>query len=192
MKNLMNSLGITDDINDTKVVADGVNDSSSDINILGKINYNEFSSFVQQIYMNCKRFGIKPDMIFSWIIDLFSWHSPSNNSSSSLNDKQEKVGREDNRKPWAFNIQTPASFLGETESRLNPNLDNTIINSDSIVTINNITSDLNTKQNGVGGSLVHQILFISQISNYISKKKKKSIELENYKKEFEKNIKIKE
>jgi hypothetical protein len=58
MYQIMNSLGITDDINDMKVVADGVNGSSSDINILGKINYNEFSSFVQQIYMNCKRFGI--------------------------------------------------------------------------------------------------------------------------------------
>jgi hypothetical protein len=145
--------------------------------------------------MNCKNYGIKPDIIFSWIKDLFFYHYPSNNSGSSFINKQKfEVGKEDNRKPRAFNIKTPASFLGETESRPHSNLDNTIINSDSDAeeTINNITSDLNTKQNGVGGSLVHQILFISQISNYISKKKKKSIELENYKKEFEKNIKIKE
>jgi hypothetical protein len=113
-------------------------------------------------------------MIFSWIIDLFSWHSPSNNSSSSLNDKQEKVGREDNRKPGAFDIKTPAPFLGETESRPNSNLDNTIINSDSEETINNITSDLNTKQNGGGGSLDHQVLFIPQIS-LISLKQKKIV-----------------
>ncbi len=48
MKNLMNSLGITDDFNEdygTKV-ADGVGGSSSNINILGRIRYNEFSTFV--------------------------------------------------------------------------------------------------------------------------------------------------
>ncbi len=80
--------------------------------------------------MNCKNYGIKPDIIFSWINDLFSWYSPSNNSSSSFNDKQKiEVRREEDKKPEAFNIKTPASFLGETESRPNSNLDNTIINS---------------------------------------------------------------
>ncbi len=128
--------------------------------------------------MNCKNSGIKPDIIFSWINDLFSGYSPSNNSSSSFNDKQKSEVGEEDKKPEAFNIKTPASFLGETESRPNSNLDNTIINSYSDVTINHITSDLNPKQNG-SGSLAHQVLFISQISNYITQKKKGCIELEN-------------
>jgi hypothetical protein len=54
MKNLMNSLGIIDDMNedyDTKV-ADGVGSSSSHINFLVRIKYNEFSTFVKEIYMN--------------------------------------------------------------------------------------------------------------------------------------------
>jgi hypothetical protein len=189
MKNLMENPGITNYIDDEDVV-----DANSNIksNSNRRIHYNEFSSFVKEIYMNCKNYGIKPDIIFSWIKDLFFYLSPSDNFGSSFINKQKfEVGREED-KPGAFNIKTPAPFLRETESRPVSNLDNTIINSNSNVTINNITSDLNTKQNGVGGSLVHQILFISQISNYISKKKKKSIELENYKKEFEKNIKIKE
>ncbi len=66
-----------------------------------------------------------------------------------------------------------------------------LILSDSDVTINHITSDLNPKQNG-SGSLAHQVLFISQISNYIAKKKKECIELENYKKKLGKDTKIKE
>jgi len=35
-----------------------------------KIKYNEFSSFVQSIYLYCKKHGIEPNMIFAWIVDL--------------------------------------------------------------------------------------------------------------------------
>jgi hypothetical protein len=192
MKNLMENLGITDDINDIRDV-DSNGNSNIDVNSNRRIRYNEFSTFVKEIYMNCKRLGIKPDTIFSWIQDLFSWYSSSNNSISSFNDKQKiEVERENDKKPGEFNIKTSASFLGETESRTISNLDNTIINSNSNVTINNITSDLNPKQNDGGGSLAHQVLFISQISRYISKTKKECIELENYKKKLRKDIKIEE
>jgi predicted transcriptional regulator len=186
MENLMENLGITNYIDDEDVV-----DANSNIksNSNRRIHYNEFSSFVKEIYMNCKNYGIKPDIIFSWIKDLFFYLSPSDNFGSSFINKQKfEVGREED-KPGAFNIKTPAPFLRETESRPVSNLDNTIINSNSNVTINNITSDLNTKQNG-GGSLDHQVLFISHISNYIAKKKKECIELENYSKKLEKDGKI--
>ena len=173
MKNLMNSLGITDDFNDIQV-ADGVSSSNIDINILGRIRYNEFSTFVKEIYVNCKNYGIKPDTIFSWINDLFSWYSPSNNSSSSFKDKQKiEVGKGD-KKPEAFNTKTPTSFLGETESRSNSNLDNTIINSnsDSDVTINHITSDLSPKQNGGSGYLLIKFsLSRKYLTIYLKRKK---------------------
>ncbi len=56
---------------------------------------------------------------------------------------------------------------------------------------NNITDGFNPKQNT--GSLANtESPFISHISNYIAKKKKECIELENYKKKLEKDIKIEE
>ena len=45
-------------------------DMVKDLNSNTKINYNEFSSFVQSIYLNCKNHAIEPNNIFSWIIDL--------------------------------------------------------------------------------------------------------------------------
>ena len=64
---------------------------NNDISSNRRINYNEFSTFVKEIYMNCKNYGIKPDIIFSWIKDLFSCYSPANNSSH-FNDKQKFEG----------------------------------------------------------------------------------------------------
>jgi hypothetical protein len=114
MKNLMNSLGIIDDIDDEDVVVANTNIKSnikSNSNSNRRIHYNEFSSFVKEIYMNCKNYGIKPDIIFSWIKDLFFYLSPSDNFGSSFINKQKfEVGREED-KPGAFNIKTPAPFL---------------------------------------------------------------------------------
>ena len=71
------------------------------------------------------------------------------------------------------------------------NFDEFIINQSSNVFTNNITADLNPKQNT--GSLNNiESPFVSQISNYIDKKKKECRELENYKWKLEKDIKIKE
>ena len=77
-ENLMKNLGITDDMNGIQGV-DVVGNGDSNINSNRRINYNEFSSFVQEIYMNCKNLGINKDIIFSWINDLFSCYFPSDN-----------------------------------------------------------------------------------------------------------------
>ena len=74
MKNIMKNLGITDDIDDENVV-DPIVIGIGIGNGNRRIRYNEFSFFVKEIYMNCKRLGIKPNIIFSWINDLFSWYS---------------------------------------------------------------------------------------------------------------------
>ena len=44
----------------------------------------DFPLFVQEIYTNCKNFGIKPAIVFSWIKDLFDGYSSSNISSSFI------------------------------------------------------------------------------------------------------------
>ncbi len=50
-------------------------------------NYNEFSTFVQEIYTNCKNFGIKPAIVFSWIKDLFECYSSPTILSPSFIDE---------------------------------------------------------------------------------------------------------
>ena len=86
----MKNLGITDDMNGIQGV-DVVGNGDSNINSNRRINYNEFSSFVQEIYMNCKNLGINKDIIFSWINDLFSCYFPSDNLRSFV-DEQKIVG----------------------------------------------------------------------------------------------------
>ena len=85
-------------------------------------NYKEVSTFLQEVYMNCKNFGIEPVIVFLWIKDLFNCYLPFDNSSPSLG----------------------------------------------------------------------QVPFISQISNFITQKKKQCIDLENDKKEIYKDVKIAE
>ncbi len=68
MFQLMKHLGINDnDNNENKIDNLYV---TTDPNSNTKINYNEFSSFVQSIYQNCKNHGFKPNDIFSWINDM--------------------------------------------------------------------------------------------------------------------------
>jgi hypothetical protein len=190
MKNLMNSLGITDDINDIQGVYT-IGNSNIDINSNRRINYIEFSSFVKEIYMNCKRFGIKPDIIFSWIIDLFSWYSPSGDLKSFVDEKRIESGEERNdQKPLSSPLKAPY-ISQEAKSVSGSNSDEVIINPSSDAFANNITEGFNPKQN-TGYLANPDSPFISKISNYIAKKKKECIELENYKRKLEKDTKIKE
>jgi hypothetical protein len=190
MKNLMNSLGITDDINDIQGVYT-IGNSNIDINSNRRINYIEFSSFVKEIYMNCKRFGIKPDIIFSWIIDLFSWYSPSGDLKSFVDGKRIESGEERNdQKPVSSPLKAPY-ISQEAKSVSGSNSDEVIINPSSDAFANNITEGFNPKQN-TGYLANPDSPFISKISNYIAKKKKECIELENYKRKLEKDTKIKE
>jgi biotin operon repressor len=185
MKNIMKNLGITDDINDDN----------------RRINYDEFSFFVKEIYMNCKRLGIKPNIILSWIKDLFSWYSPSGNLLVSLvngkridgeEEEVEEVEEERNNKKTMSSPSPKTPYISqEAKPMPGSNSDEFIINQSSNAFTNNITADFNPKQNT--GSLNNmETPFVSQISNYIAKKKKECRELENYKWKLEKDIKIKE
>jgi hypothetical protein len=195
MKNIMKNLGFIDDIKDENVV-----DSISNGNVNGnrRINYDEFSFFVKEIYMNCKRLGIKPNIIISWINDLFSWYSPSDNLlGSSVNGKridgdeeEEEEERNDKKTMSSPPLRTPY-ISQEAKPMPGSNSDEFIINQSSNAFTNNITADLNPKKNTRSLNDM-ETPFVSQISNYIAKKKKECRELENYKWKLEKDIKIKE
>jgi DNA repair exonuclease SbcCD ATPase subunit len=123
MFQMMKLLGIKDEDKDE--------DMNEDSNSNTKINYNEFSSFVKSIYLNCKNHGIEPYDIFSWINDLHEQFIPS---VSTL----------------------PSSFYSgqKQENQLIPK----------------------------------NVPLISQISFFIDQKKKRFTQLENYRKDLEKEI----
>jgi hypothetical protein len=200
MVQLMENLGITDDGNeDDGGVKDDLNNnnnSGGDISRHRK-DYNEFSTFVQEIYMNCKNFKIKPAIIFSWIKDLFSCYTSADYSSSFITGQQISEGeiRGDCKKLQSSDLKMPSTFQLDVKSRAGSNFDDatTTINPNSSLSMNNITSDFNPKQKNGGGFLIHsESPSISQISGYISQKKKECIKLENYKKALEKDTKIAE
>ena len=47
-------------------------------------NYDEFASFIEDIYKNCKRQGLAPSTVPAWIKDLFDFYgtSPNNKNKS--------------------------------------------------------------------------------------------------------------
>jgi hypothetical protein len=89
MTKMLRDLGIQDD-NAVYVYDD--NDSNIDIK---NNQYNELSTFIQDIYLNCKNLGVTPANIFSWIKDLLDFHPDTNstdvNNSSSLIDDDDDV-----------------------------------------------------------------------------------------------------
>ncbi len=165
MINMLKNLGIQEDDNDTIDIYNNDIKSST---------YNELYTFIEDIYLTCKNLGVTPANISSWINDLFDFHSVNNsniiNNSSSLIEKDNTF----DKKPLisdSFQAENKVNY--ETETNL----------------ANDTNSDLKLKDE----SLVEkEIPFISQISYYISQKKKEYKKLENYKKELEKDIKIEE
>ncbi len=67
---MMKHLGIIDDDDDDDENKIGNINTIKDPNSNNKINFNEFSSFVNSIYLYCKNNGIELQMVFSLIHDL--------------------------------------------------------------------------------------------------------------------------
>ena len=90
MTNMLRDLGIQDD-NAVYVYDDNSNSNSN--GDIGNNQYNELSTFIENIYLNCKNLGVTPANIFSWIKDLLDFHSDTNstdvNNSSSLIDNDD-------------------------------------------------------------------------------------------------------
>jgi DNA-binding Lrp family transcriptional regulator len=171
MTNMLRDLGIQDDN------AVYVYNSNSNRNIdIGNNQYNELSTFIQDIYLNCKNLGVTPANIFSWIKDLLDFHPDTNstdvnNPSSSLIDDDDDVFYKKPILPDSLQAENKTSY--ETESNLD----------------NNYNSNLKLKDDSQGQN---KIPVTSEISHYLSQKKKEYKKLENYKKDLEKDIKIEE
>ena len=94
MVQLMQNLGVADD-GDTEVdnIGNNGNDGSGRGDGHGGNDGNqkyqlEFSTFVQEIYSNCKDLGIPAAIIPLWIKDLFSCYSHLDNSGSFIDERQ--------------------------------------------------------------------------------------------------------
>ena len=74
--NILKSFGIENlDISDNGEGDGDGNDAYKDIGNHTNDNYNEFFSFVKEIYNNCKKLEISPTIITSWIKDLIDSRS---------------------------------------------------------------------------------------------------------------------
>jgi hypothetical protein len=145
MSQLLKNLGVVDDKYDVITTNEefGIDNNSNRITSL------EVSNFVQNIYENCKKSGISPSIILSWIIDLHTVFGDCDDSRYSNLDNENNI-----------------------DLNLKSNL-------------NDIQSNPNPKQKGVGSLTQTQIPFISKVQRYIDQKKKELIDLKNYKKRLE-------
>jgi hypothetical protein len=145
---LMKNLGIADDTGDNE---DEDGDSSRTIDS----KYIEFSSFVQDIYLGCKKLKILPSSIFSWIKDLLDCQFQSDYDNSILFiDQQQQQQQQQNEKENELPISS---------SKL--------------------------KKDDTLASEIKIIPFISQVSHYITQKKKEYGKLENYQKNLKDDLK---
>ena len=61
----------------------GIHEGDDDgINNKYEGNYDEFAFFIEDVYKNCKREGVAPSIIPTWIKDLFDFYGPSTNNKN--------------------------------------------------------------------------------------------------------------
>ncbi len=150
LANILKNLGVEDD-NDKSVYIEN-NDKKSNNN---NSRYNEFSTFIQEIYLQCKNLRIAPSNIFSWIKDLLDFHSKS---SSDINISTTLFENDDNNR----DKKSPSSFIGPSSSQEE---------NESIYYSNFEDKDNSNSKNGPLKEII--IPLISQISYIYLKRKKK-------------------
>jgi hypothetical protein len=103
--NILKNLGI-DEGNDNSIY-DKVNDKKNNNN---DNKYNEFSTFIQEIYLQCKNLRITSSNIISWINDLLDFHSKSN---SDINMPSTLFENDENN----LDKKSPSNFIGPASSQ---------------------------------------------------------------------------
>ena len=170
MIQLMKNLGIEDDNNQEFSIG----------NEIGK--NKDFSYFVEEIYHNCKKLDIPPEIIPAWIKDLYECHSYFNGkiSYSFTEDGEKREINNNNHKEQKSNSKNLFSDQSETsmesDSSLYNNLDSNLYDN-NILNLSKLDNESITKHD-------IQIPFISQISYYIDQKKKEVIKFEKLEKEL--------
>ena len=170
MTNILKNLGIQEGDDDAVYVNEG--DKNDTVNN----QYNELSTFIQDIYLTCKNLGVAPSHIFSWIKDLLDFHFKSN---SNIDNSPAMLENDDifHENPMTHPI-IPDSFPSDNK----------------VESVSNIDDNYNTNPNAISklkDDLQGQIKipFTSQVSFYISQKKQEYGKLENYYRTLKDDIK---
>jgi hypothetical protein len=165
-------------------IADGENHDNDNTSN----NNNGLIFFIKQIYTNCKKLDIPPDIIPSWIKNLLDFQSYITIDNTE--------GQQDQ-----YNNLIQESYIQKKDKK-NPNETNTSIdirqadlnpilgNGKSYQAIDHPASDLNFNQTTTtdSSSFEIKIPFISQVSFFISQKKKELESLAENQKNIEKNM----
>lgn len=163
----------------------GIDYSDNEDEYNGHDDNQEFTTFVKEIYRNCKKLGVNPATIPKWIKDLFDcYYSIDNNNNinsfsfSIYNDEEEEEDTDNERydeDEIKQEQQLPSIFMEPSNHRLNEKeCENKIVNSNYCSdpnlpnkdTINLFYPNQSLSDNDV------KIPFISQVSNFIAQKKK--------------------
>jgi hypothetical protein len=187
----------------------GIQDGDDDDGIDNKYggNYKEFSSFIEDIYKNCKREGVDPSIVPAWIKDLFNFYN------SFIKDKNESLFSLNEDPSDAFDNNTDNNESSNTQPRLIARrFDGSIPNhphqqnspsfrsqEDDDVDDDNPASFKHAKENSTNTKPNQnplspspnneiEIPFVSQISLYVNQKKKEYSKIDNYRKKIKEEV----
>ena len=155
-------------------------------------DHTEFSTFIEDVYKNCKTLNISPAIIQSWIRDLLDFNSAylsSSDPKKSSFSLWDIDGKEDDTYDKA---QTASVKTGKDTKEFQKNItkesdSNTIDNIKSNSLLKKIAPDLNPKSTD-DFSPETKIPFISQVSFYIAQKNKELARLKSQQNTIESNI----
>ncbi len=170
MTNILKNLGIQECEDDTVYINE--DDKHDTVNN----QYNELSTFIQDIYLTCKNLGVAPSHIFSWMKDLVDFHSKSNSNIDNLPSMLEN------------------DDVFDKNPITHPIIQDSFPSDNKVESVSNIDDNYNTNPNAIlklKDDLQGQIKipFTSQVSFYISQKKQEYGKLESYHKTLKGDLK---
>jgi hypothetical protein len=161
--NILKGFGLKDEnIEDGDDDGNGMTDNTND--------YKEFSTFVEDLYKNCKTLSISPAIIRLWIEDLLDFNSTYISSSDPKKTPFSLSDIDGNEDDGYRKAQTASAKAGQGTKESQKN-----------------TTYLNPKSPNVF-SPETKIPFVSQVSFYVAQKKKQLAGLNSQQKAIESNI----
>ena len=167
-------------------------------------NYNEFSSFIEDIYKNCKREGVTPSFIPVWVKDLFDFYNssikyekesffPMNEGPDGGLDNITDNNKDSNARLKSIAKRFDESIPNHPHQENSPSFRSQQEYADVGGDGGDPDSFTHTKENLTNSSLKQnplahtpndeiEIPFVSQISLYIHQKKKEYSKIENHRK----------
>jgi len=185
MLNILKSIGI---IGNLEVVDDNdYNNESKDIdNHINNDNFNQLTSFIEEIYNNCKKLEISPTFIALWIKDLIDCQPLIDINKTEPFEIDEII-----EQPIISNQeQQQEEDSKDLEAPINKGIkySSLIDNEKSIPFRETSSSKFNSNQSRNYFTSDIKVPFVSQVSFFIAKKRKEIYKLNNHQKSIEKNI----